>query len=79
MTTTVPRIPREERLAARWKIIQAANNYGRKRASRLTVEYLPRMRGMRQIEQCVCIVRRRGLVPDDVLVAAGYNPRRSTR
>ena len=64
------------RNAARWKIIQAANNamLRRPRSPRP-----PTLLGMKQIQQAVCITRRRSLVDDATLAAAGYNPRRGGR
>ena len=68
--------PENPRNAARWQIIRAVNAVMYKHPRTPTPRTLL---GMRQIQQAVCIARRRGLVTDDLLVAAGYNPRRNGR
>lgn len=59
--------PRNEaRNEARTKIVQAANRHAARRRGKAPYT-------MRHIQQAVCIVRRRRLVSDDIIVAAGYN------
>lgn len=58
---------RRERRWARLKILAAAN---RRRRSDVLKPF-----SQRTIQQAVCVARRRGLVSDDCLVTAGYNPR----
>ncbi len=61
MTTAVVR---SERQIARHKILTVAN----RERKRVQPYY------MRQIQQAVCKCRRKGLVDDATLIAAGYNP-----
>lgn len=58
-------------LAARWKILRAANQY---RLRSGLAKYVG-LYGMRQIQQAVAVCRHWRLVPAEVLEAAGYNAR----
>lgn len=68
--------PENPRNAARWKIIQTVNAAMFQRPRTPTPRTLL---GMKQVQRAVCIARRRGLVNDATLAAAGYNPRRNGR
>lgn len=67
---------REERNAARVQIVQVANQaaLARHRKSRNPFKPPPRLLSMAQLQKAVSIARRKRLVSDDVLVAAGFNP-----
>lgn len=56
------------RAVARWKIIQEANKW------KLRVRYKPVLAGMKNLQRCVFICRQRGLVSNEVLIAAGFRP-----
>lgn len=63
---------------ARMEIIQAANRHitrGTHRQTFLNIAAPPTLLGSRNLQRCVCIVRRNRLVDDQTLVAAGFNPR----
>lgn len=62
--------------AARWKIIRAVNV---EMLRRPRTPKPPTLLGMKQIQQAVSRARRRALVDDATLIAAGYNPRRNGR
>jgi len=58
--------------SARWQIIQAANKHKVRTAPSW---FTPRLFGMRQLQQAVCVARRNRLVSGDVLMAAGFRAR----
>lgn len=62
---------RAKRLAARRKIVQAANRF----AARKWYHRAPY--SMRHVQRCAGICRRFDLVKPSVLIDAGYNPTRS--
>jgi hypothetical protein len=73
-TTGFVPITRTSRSKARWKIIQEANKH--KMRSRMGWWVQPTLLGMKDLQWAVFIVKRFGLVKDDVLVTAGFNPKR---
>lgn len=68
----------KDRAKARLAIVQAANRHivrGEHRWRFLGFMAPPTLLGMRQLERCVCIVRRNRLVSARTMVAAGFNPK----
>lgn len=59
---------RIDRQSARAVIVATANRHRR---------WSTNPYSLRRIQDAVCMVRRRGLVPDRTLVRAGFNPRRT--
>lgn len=69
-----------KRVTPRQEILQAVNRFTlgfhRKNENACRRPLPPaRMYGSRHIQEAVCIARRRGLVSNEVLIAAGFNPR----
>ena len=64
----------ESRRDARLKIVQAANRWKMTRQLPIGKHYAyqPKLFSLRQIQQAVCVVRRRGLAKPEVLETAGY-------
>lgn len=60
--------------AARWEIIQRANQYRVGARARRHPWISAQLYGMRQIQQAVCVVRRQKLAGPELLVLAGFHP-----
>jgi hypothetical protein len=63
---------REQRMQARWKIIQIVNNHRMRVHERNP--YAPKMLGMKNIQRAVCSGRRAMILPGKLLIEAGYQP-----
>lgn len=67
--------PRDQ---ARWLIIQKCNRFKYEMAWRRSIRGvtpIPTLFSMKNINEAVFMARQRTLVDDDLLVAAGFNPR----
>lgn len=66
---------RKRRNDARRKIIQTANQFKLKKSrQRFYPHPAPRVLGVRNLHEAVCIVRRNRLLPAATLIIAGFQP-----
>jgi hypothetical protein len=63
---------REKRVTARWKIIQVANNH--RMITHANNPYIPKMLGIKNINEAVFCVRQAMLVDGKTLMEAGFKP-----
>jgi hypothetical protein len=61
----------------RWLIIRAANHHIVRTSQRRSPFIPPRLLGMRQIQQAVCVARRNRLIEPTILAAAGFRAKAS--